>query len=107
MLAHFSVPTSVGLMNRLICERAGWRVGADTDYVRYGLISSANPNRRRSWTDIRRTEADYGLAPGKRTTRLAVAVSEFWRISRCCSISHPGGKNGAMSFQNSSTWSWL
>ncbi len=35
------------MMNRLICERAGWRAGADTDYVRYGLISTAISDKDR------------------------------------------------------------
>src|SRR5271167_3775549 len=36
--AHLSGPAGVRLVNRLICDRAGWQAGADSDYVRYGLL---------------------------------------------------------------------
>jgi len=45
MLAHFSVPTRVETDESLICERAGWYTGADTDYVRYGLFTTPMASR--------------------------------------------------------------
>src|SRR5271167_3672146 len=39
--AHLSGPAGVRLVNRLICDRAGWQAGADSDYVRHGLFATA------------------------------------------------------------------